>query len=232
MIDIHTHILPGIDDGCKTVEETLEIMNYLVNSGIKKVVATPHFYSEVNNIENFLTGRQEAYEKIRDKIPDGLEVVLGAEVLLDFGLHKKDIRKLVIANTDYILLEMPYSRWEPWVFEEIFKISATHGLEIIIAHVDRYVKLISSESMETLLSMGLKYQVNIDDMGGFFRKSEAMTLMRNGVVHFIGSDCHNTDFRPPCLLEGIKKIRTRLGDEYADYYMSNAEKMLRNESIN
>ena len=107
-----------------------------------------------------------------------------------------------------------------------------HGLNVIIAHIDRYINLVSKENIKTLLAMGLKYQVNVDDIGGFFKQSNAMTLMRNGAVHFVGSDCHNTTFRPPCMKEAIKRIENRLGAEYAEYYMSNAEKMLNNESIN
>ena len=232
MVDIHTHILPGIDDGSKNVEETLRMIDEIKGFGVNKIVATPHFYGEFTTIDEFLANRRASYESIEGYVPEDVEIILGAEVLLDYELHKKDVRKLAIANTDYLLLEMPYCRWEPWVFDEIFKISVSHSLEIIIAHLDRYVDLVSAENISTLMGMGLKHQVNVDNLGNFLKKSNSMTLLRNGAAHFIGSDCHNMEQRPPCMGYAVNKIRSRLGDEYIEYYMSNAEKMLKNLSIN
>lgn len=232
MIDIHTHILPGIDDGSKSVLETTKMLETMKGFGVDKVVATPHFYGEINTIENFLDSRRASYESIKDIVPEGMEIILGAEVFLDYELHKKDVRKLVIGDTDYLLLEMPYRRWEPWVYDEIFKISVTHNLEIIIAHLDRYIDIVNSDNIKKLLKMGLKYQVNIDNLGGFMRKSNAVNLMRSGRIHFVGSDCHNTQNRPPCMGKAVNKIKSKFGDEYVEYYMSNAEKMLKNLSIN
>ena len=231
MVDIHTHILPCIDDGSQSVDETLEILAIMAQSGVKKVVATPHFYSEVTSVDDFLKRRNEAYEKIKDKKPEEIEVVLGAEVFLDYDLHKADMRSLAIGDTDYILIEMPYSRWDPWVFDELFKISAKHNLEIIIAHLDRYVNMIKGEDIQSLIQMRLKYQANINFLGSFLRKSNAINLMRNGIIHFVGSDCHNLTSRPPCLASSMEKIRARLGEDYVKHYMSNADKMLRNESL-
>ena len=232
MIDIHTHILPGIDDGSKNVEETMKMIDVIIQSGIEKVVATPHFYSDLVSVDDFLKQRGESYNKIKDKLPDGVEIVLGAEVLLAYDLHRQDLRKLAIEGTDYILIEMPYGRWDPWVFDEIFKISAKHGLEIIIAHIDRYVDMVRKEDINQLFRMNLKHQVNVDCLGGFLKKSHAMKLMKDGLVHFIGSDCHNLTSRVPCLGDSVKKIKSRLGSEYVEYYMTNAEKMLKNKDLN
>lgn len=232
MIDIHTHILPGIDDGSKSVCETTKMLETMKSFGVDKVVATPHFYGEIDTIDNFLENRRTAYESIIDYVPDGMEIILGAEVFLDYELHKKDVRKLAIGNTDYLLLEMPYGRWEPWVFDEIFKISINHNLEIIIAHLDRYLDIVSNENIKQLLKMGVKYQINVNDLGGFLRKSNAINLMKSGTAHFIGSDCHNMEQRPPCMGYAVNKIKSKIGNEYVEYYMSNAEKMLKNLSVN
>lgn len=232
MIDIHTHILPCVDDGSKSVEETLEMLNVMKKTGIKKVVATPHYYPEMLSVDDFLQQRQEAYDKIKYTKPDGIDIVLGAEVMLTYDLHKEDLRKLSIEGTDYILIEMPYSHWDPWVFDEIFKISAKHGLDVIIAHIDRYVDVVRKDDINLLFKMGLKYQVNVDFLGGLFRKSSAMKLLKGGAVHFIGSDCHNMSTRTPCLGEAVKKIKSRLGREWVEYCMSNAERMLQNRSLN
>ncbi len=190
MIDIHTHILPGIDDGSSSVEETVSMLNAMAEAGVRKVIATPHFYPEVMTLDEFLAKRQESYNSVKDKIPQGMEVRLGAEVMLAYDLYKEDLRKLAIDGTDYILIEMPYGRWDPWVFDELFKIISKHTLDIIIAHVDRYVGIVGKDKLKMLFNMKLKYQANVDYLGGFFKKSDSMKFMKDGLVDFIGTDCH------------------------------------------
>lgn len=231
MIDIHTHILPGIDDGSQSVEETLEILDEMEKTGVNKVVATPHYYCEKSTIDDFLKNRQVAYEKIIDKKPENIDIILGAEVLLEYNLHKLDLKKLAIEGTDYILIEMPYGKWDPWVFDELFKISAKHGLEIILAHIDRYLVFIKKEHMRTLMKMNIKFQVNVDYLGGIFKKSGAMQYIKDGVADFIGSDCHNMTTRPPCFAKAYKKIKSKCGKETVDNFMENARKMLQNKSL-
>lgn len=233
MIDIHTHILPCIDDGSQSVEETLQMLDIMVKSGVRKVVATPHYYPELMSIDDFLMQRQEAYDKIKKIKPEGIDIILGAEVMLGYDLHKEDLKKLVIGDTDYILIEMPYSRWDLWTFNEVFKISAKHGLEIIVAHIDRYVDIARKEDLNQIFKMDLKYQVNVDHLGGgIFKKSPAIKMMKAETVHFIGSDCHNTDTRVPCIASAVEKIKKSVGLDFVEYCMSNAEKMLENKDLN
>ncbi len=231
MIDIHSHILPGIDDGSQSVEESLKILEAMKESGIEKVVATPHFYCETMSVEDFLKNRQSAFEKIKDIKPEGIDVILGAEVMLSYDLYKEELRELAIEGTDYILIEMPYGKWDPWVFDEIFKISSKHQLEVIIAHIDRYTEIVTKSELERLFKMSLKYQVNVDFLGGFLKKSPAMRLLKNDAVHFIASDCHNLTSRPPCLEEAVKRITAKLGRECVDFCMNNARRVLENKSI-
>ena len=150
MIDIHTHILLCIDDGSSSVKETVEMLQAMAKTGVKKVVATPHYYPDTMTVDEFLENRRKAFEKIKNKIPEGMEVILGAEVMIGYNMHKEDILKLAIEGTDYLLVEMPYGRWDPWVFDEVFKISAKHGLNIIIAHIDRYVNIVRKEDINNI----------------------------------------------------------------------------------
>ena len=231
MIEIHTHILPGIDDGSQSVEESLGILENMANSGIKKVVATPHFYPELSSIEEFLEKRQLSYEKIKENIPENIDVFLGAEVMLTYNLHKEELKKLAIQGTDYILIELPYGRWDAWIFDEIFKISAKHSLNVIIAHIDRYINIAKKEQIRTLVGMDLNFQVNIDDLRGIFHKSETIRFIKEGVADFVSSDCHNLTTRPPWLANALKIIKKRAGKGSVERLMDNAEKMLQNKSI-
>lgn len=232
MIDIHAHILPGIDDGSSSVEETLEMLKVMAESGIKKVVATPHYYPDVMTVEGFLENRRKAFEKIKDKIPEGIEVVLGAEVMIGFDMHKEDITSLAIEGTDYLLVEMPYGHWDPWVFDEIFKISAKHGVNIIIAHIDRYVNIVRKEDINNIFKLNLKYQVNVDHLGGFLKTSPAVKMLKSDVVHFIASDCHNMSTRKPHLVNFAKKLKSKVGEARVKKCMENARRMLENKEIN
>ncbi|MEE1043303.1 MAG: CpsB/CapC family capsule biosynthesis tyrosine phosphatase, partial [Clostridia bacterium] len=192
MIDIHTHVLPCIDDGSNSIDESLKILETMSETGIEKIIATPHYYfASGESIDGFLKKRQESYEKIKDKKPETMDIILGAEVKLEYNIHKQDLRKLAIQGTDYILIEMPYNKWDPWVFDELFKISAKHGLYVVIAHIDRYVGIVKKHDINTLMDMRLKFQVNVDDMGGIFRRSDALKFIKSGVADLVASDCHN-----------------------------------------
>lgn len=230
MIDIHTHILPNVDDGSQSVEESIEILEAMAKTGIKKVVATPHFYcANGDTVDSFLEKRQNAYEKIKDIKPENIDVVLGAEVMLEYNIHKQDLKRLAIEGTDYILIEMPYNKWDPWVFDELFKISAKHGLYVIIAHIDRYVGVARKQDIGTLIEMDLRFQINSDDLSGLFRVSDAMKFIKKGIADLVASDCHNTTTRPPCLIGALKKIKAKFGEDVAKHFMENAEKLILNE---
>lgn len=231
MIDIHTHILPCIDDGSSSVKETVEMLQAMAKTGVKKVVATPHYYPDTMTVDEFLENRRKAFEKIKNKIPEGMEVILGAEVMIGYNMHKEDILKLAIEGTDYLLVEMPYGRWDPWVFDEVFKISAKHGLNIIIAHIDRYVNIVRKEDINNIFKLDLKYQVNIDDLGGFLKTSPAVKMLKSDAVHFIGSDCHNMSTRKPELAYFAKKLKRKVGEEVVKKCMGNAQRMLENKEI-
>ncbi len=225
--DIHTHFLPRIDDGSKSVEESAQMLKIMADSGVKRVVATPHYYQDKITVDKFLGNRTVAYEKIRNYIPEGMQVKLGAEVKLEYDIHKQDLGKLTIEGTDYILIELPYMRWDPWIFDELFKITSKHNLDIIIAHIDRYTGMIPDKTIRELFKMDLKYQVNVDCLGGFFKKSSSMDYIKNNIPHFIGSDCHNLTSRPPCLGDAVKKIERKFGKERIEYYMANSDEIFK-----
>ncbi len=226
MIDIHTHLLPRIDDGSRSVENTLEMLDIMVKDGVETVVATPHFYNETS-VEHFCEKRQKAYEKVADKKPDGIDIRLGAEVKLEYGISEiEDLEKLKIEGTDYMLVELPYFKWEGWVYDELFKISSNANADIIIAHADRYMDLNSVGAIEKLVHMDFKIQVNIDDMFARFRRSISIGLMKKGLVDYIASDCHNLDSRPPRIGDAFKKVSAKMGLDYANELMDNAKTML------
>lgn len=131
-VDWHSHILPGIDDGSQSVEESLSLLEMEAAQGINRVIATPHFYAHHDRPERFLENRQEAADRLRRAMGNrvGLpDIRLGAEVYFFRGMSHADILPhLAIQGSKYILVEMPQPPWPEDLYRELEEIVAYHGL--------------------------------------------------------------------------------------------------------
>lgn len=230
-IDFHSHILPGVDDGAKSVDESIDMLLLEKEQGIDVVVATPHFYTESNTIEKFLADRQRAYQNLMDaaaaralRLP---QILLGAEVSFSVDiLELTDIERLCIGDTRTILLEMPFTQWGPWVYDEVYRLLAGKGLKPVIAHLERY-SFIKFEMIEKLLQMDLSVQLNAEAFVLRENKKIMARLMRGGYVDVIGSDAHNMTVRKSCLDAAIRKIEKKYGRDCVEAFMENACRLLR-----
>ena len=111
-IDFHSHILPGIDDGSRNIEESVALLDMMAEDGVDIVCATPHYYSHEISIDKFVERRNNAYERLKPHLKDNHpKILLGAEVLYNHSLVQcDDLSKLCLQGTDYLLWEMPYSK--------------------------------------------------------------------------------------------------------------------------
>lgn len=215
--DFHSHILPGIDDGSRSVEESLQMLRLEASQGVRHVVATPHFYPRYDDFQKFLDKRARAEEKLREKMAGetGLpEIRIGAEVYFFPGMSDSDaITQLTIEKKKYILIEMPGSVWTASMYRELEGIYFKQGLIPIIAHVDRYVSPFRTHGIpERLQDLPVLVQANA---GFFLNRSTAgmaMRMLKRGQIHLLGSDCHNLKERSPRLGEAVEVIRSRFGD--------------------
>ena len=161
MTDYHSHVLPGIDDGSKSAEETLAMLKALKKQGVDKVYATPHFDALVDHPDLFLERRNAAYERIKPLI-DGEEypeLLLGAEIMYFSGISDiQSISKLKLENTDFLLLEMPIERWSEYMISEIIKLTLASNIKVMLAHVERYRPLQKRAVFHKLLSYGILMQ--------------------------------------------------------------------------
>ena len=196
----HCHILPQIDDGSKSVEMSLEMIKMLRSQGVERIIATPHFYAhrERNDIKAYLAKRQTAYDKIVQADNSNSDIMLGAEVAIEHGLHSiPDIDKLRIADTNYILLELPYAGFQHWYLDEITDISYEYGFTPIIAHIHRYLDYYSKSEYEEVLKLDAIFQINNEAFGNFKEKRFVKNLIKEGYPYLFGSDAHNTTSRRP-----------------------------------
>ncbi len=225
MTDWHSHVLPRMDDGSKSVEESLELLNTLKKQGINTVVATPHFYANDETVEEFIKRRQSAFEKISEHISEELpDILLGAEVSFYSGISRLEgLSRLKIQNTDLLLLEMPFSGWTEYTVRELLELSASGEFTIVLAHIERYISLQNASVWSRLYDSGILMQANASFFNGFFTKKKALNYLIDGKIHFIGSDCHNMISRPPELQKAYTYIAKKLGKEYLTHISENGK---------
>ena len=218
MIDIHSHILPGVDDGAKTPEESVAILKEMKKQGIRAVVATPHFYCSKDTPESFLQRRQEAFGKIPYDPAEMPEILLGAEVsYFDRISHSDQLDLLQLGNSKLLLVEMPFREWTDQMVEEICDLSTRAGVTPVLAHIDRYRgKGQLSKYIKYLRESDVLFQCGTEPF--LLRGSSrwALRMFRKGDVHFLGTDAHNLTTRPPQMAQAAKVITEKLGSEVMD----------------
>ena len=207
VIDLHAHILPGMDHGSRELAEALLQCRMLAERGVGAVVATPHFYAQREaSVDDFIARRDAAWEALSAAFGDALRIHPAAEVLLFRGLENMaGLDRLCIKGTHTILLEMPLGGFGRPEVEAVERIAAL-GLTPVIAHIDRY----PASSLALLDESGVaQYQVNAEAFLGFGRRSAAFRAMaKDGRIAAIGSDLHETDRRA---IRAFSRALMRLG---------------------
>lgn len=216
MIDWHSHILPGIDDGSQNVTESSELLKMLSDQGVKTVVATPHFFANSDTIESFLEKRKNSYDTLFEQVlTDSPEILLGAEVKYYQGISRmNELKKLCIDNSKLLLLEMSMSRWTEYTLREFEELALSRDITVVLAHIERYLKFQNDETWNRLYENGILMQVNASFFTAFSTKRKALTYLENGDIHFIGSDCHNLTSRAPRIGKAFKIIKNKLGESF------------------
>lgn len=201
MIDVHTHVLPHMDDGSRSVAESLAMLEESAGQGITGIVATPHFYAWENSPEEFLERRTACAEKLYSTLRPGLpEVRLGAEVCYFEGMSRAEgLEALRIEGTKLLLLEMPFCPWSQRVLREVWELQAKLDLTVALAHAERYLRWEGAKIWSTLGDLGVLIQCNAGFLLNWRTRRKALGLLRSGRIHMLGSDCHNMEGRPPRL---------------------------------
>lgn len=215
-VDFHSHILPAIDDGAGTTEESTALLNMLSEQGIKTVCATPHFNANRLSIDDFLRKRASSYEELKAVLPENAPAVrLGAEVAYYEGISRlDDLKKLCIEGTNLLLLEMPFCKWTQSMISEVEQLSCRGGFRIVLAHIERYLVYNSIHVYDRFLSNDILMQVNASFFTELKTRRKAIKMLKGGYIHLIGSDCHNVADRPPFIGNALYLIEKKLGSEY------------------
>lgn len=231
MLDLHSHILPGIDDGAKTVEESLKLLQQMKEQGITTVVATPHFYPGSMNFEDFIAARSSAADKLLLSLKNNsdIKIIFGAEVLYFEGIgNVEDIKMLTLAGSKYLLLElMGLKKIDDRVIKDIINLKDNLGIIPIIAHIERYCRYKGYKRLLELAENGdALCQINATYTFSSVYKRAVKNLLKSGLVHFVASDCHNPESRPVYLSSALGEIR-RMSTVEFDKIMENTESIER-----
>ena len=230
LVDIHTHILPQMDDGAQTVEESIKLLLELLRQGITDVVLTPHFDSAKESVEAFCQRRAASFDLLQRELETTglcrtLTLHLGAEVRYDPNLIYADTQKLCIGNTSYLLLELTGTY--PFNFENTANFLLSRGIIPILAHIERYNYLYSDTALlDRLLADGFITQCNASSLLSHHYSSIIKKLLKRGQVQLLASDTHSLEKRPPQLIEALKKLK-----KHRDYLISNSAKVISDELI-
>lgn len=231
MVDFHSHILPGIDDGAKDIETAGKMLELSKKQGVNTIVATPHFYATHSTVEEFLEKRSECYNGLMRYIEENKldvpEIILGAEVAFSEKILKVDLRKLCIENTDTVLIELPFTYLNDWVYSEMYNLSMRYGVDIVLAHIERYVgKRNDFSKLEPFFDLDLTMQVNADTFIDRKFKKIVKELMARGKVDVIGSDFHNLSKRISNMDKAARVISKKYGENKLNSIMVNARKLI------
>lgn len=214
--DVHSHILPGIDDGSRNSEQSIAMLESEAKQGITHVVATPHFYARYSDPDTFLAKRAAAAAVLqRDTAgrTDLPQVILGAEVHYFPGIGESEhLSRFVIGNTRLVLIEMPQSAWTESMYRDLENIHLFQGLTPVVAHLDRYISPLHTHGIPKRLErLPVLVQANAEFFLEPATASMALRMLRKGQIHLLGSDCHNLSDRPPNMGEARKVIAHKLG---------------------
>lgn len=227
MIDFHSHVLPEIDDGSQSPEESVRMLQLLRQQGVDTVIATPHFYCNQDNPNNFLARREESFQKLPYDPATMPKLLLGAEVTYFRDMSRsEELRRLCIGESPVLLIEMPFYRWTKRMVEDLCNMHRM-GYIPVLAHVDRYRKRGQFLSYwRRLQKEHVLFQCNADAFLPKHPGNWLIRMLKKGHIHFIGSDCHNMENRISNIDLAADRITQKLGQEIVDTMDSRAQEIL------
>ena len=236
--DIHSHILPGMDDGSANLEESLEMLRMAASQGFRNFIATPHYSPLYRNLCPDRIREQCAWleGKAKASVQEEIRIYPGQELFYEDGLEEKldEGKLLTLADSSYVLIEFAPRTPYPEMYRALQRLRLA-GYYPVLAHAERYPALWEEEQFPELIEAGILIQLNYGSLEGTFLEKRARLcrrLLERGEAHFLGTDMHNADRRPPRTEKALAWMEKHLGGEQIEALCrGNAEKLLKNESI-
>ncbi len=209
--DMHSHLLPALDDGLQTMEQTIEFVSGLHQLGYSKLICTPHIISDIhpNSPQTILPRLKEVQKQIAaHNIPVQIEAAAEYLVDMDFEELLRNNEPLLTFGSNYILIEMSFIAPSPNIESAIFEL-CIKGLQPVMAHPERYVYFHDSfDKYQRLIDLGCILQVNLLSLSGYYGgyvKKAAEKLIKNNMVQFVGTDMHHEKHKEALMNLATKK---------------------------
>ena len=211
MIDMHTHVIPFVDDGSKSIEDSIDMIKQEINQGIDTIICTPHYIHR--RYEKCVDEIKKNYNLLLDKAKElnlNVNLLLGQEICYTHRvniiemLKKKEL--LTLNDTQYVLLEFSYHHEPEDIYDIIYNFRV-NGYKVVVAHVERY-EWITVDKVKGLISEGAIIQINSGSVVGsnsIKEKRFVKKLLRLNLVDIVASDIHS--FRPSTMQEALKKVK-------------------------
>lgn len=237
-IDIHCHIIPHVDDGARSSTQALRMIEIAYNNGIRGMIATPHY--EVGKYDDNKEEIEKNFEKLKNlvvkKYPD-FELYLGNEIFYSYGVvdNLEEGRIFTLADSDCVLVEFSPNDKYKYISESLYEL-VNNGYTPVLAHCERYEEVMADiENVERLVDAGVYIQINAHTIAGKYGRSirkKVLKMIKNDLVHFIGTDTHSDGHRSPDLEECIKYLRKKTDEETVERLLSvNPRKILAKDYI-
>lgn len=235
MIDIHSHILPNLDDGSQGIDESIAMARAAMADGIDTIIATPHHAN--GKFHNDAITVEKAVKALNAQLKQegiAVEIKAGQEIRVYRGLID-DLEHLhTLHNSRYMLLEYPSSEIPSYTYELLHELCVMN-ITPIIAHPERNQEIAQDPSkLLQMVEMGALTQLTSHSLTGLFGKSIqnlSLKLCDNNLAHFISNDAHNITRRSFGLKQAYQLIGAKLGNEYVEFFQNNAAKVITNEPI-
>ena len=226
LLDIHTHILPGVDDGASNIRESRRLLGMLKSQKVDAALCTPHMYVPLDDAKQHVEDIKAAFETVandREAQAAGIELFLGYEVAYFPGMSHCDmIRDLTLGGTDKLLLEMRLAPVTDRIVDDILETAYRYHIVPVFAHLEGYIKMRGFDKLLEIIESGdALAQVTAAVFPGNAANKPMASLIEGGYVSFIGSDCHSVDRRPPMIDEFFRYAEKKFSVGFTNYIEEN-----------
>ena len=193
-VDIHSHVLPGIDDGAKNIEESLSLISQMKEMGFSKIIGTPHTYEGLYN--NTSETIKKSFDLLKKNLKEDVKIDYASEYMIDGSLLKRiEERSLLALKDNYVLVEMSFISSPNKLYDIIFKLQMNNYIPVL-AHPERYLYFFDDNNIKNfskLKTRGCKFQLNLLSITGYYGKKIVELsdiLIKNNLINYVGSDIH------------------------------------------
>ena len=218
-VDLHSHILPGVDDGSQDMQETLRMLKLAYDEGIRTIIATPHYEAGAKHVTPEQLSRiRDQVQAEAEKIDQNMKILLGNEIYYSESVPEaiRSGMALTLAGSRYVLIEFSPKETFKNIYRGLGELVRA-GYLPILAHMERYRCLYKEEDkVLELINLGCYLQMNVSSLCGGILDTESAycrKLVKQGLIHFLGSDCHDDKVRIPSMLRAMERLKKKCDEE-------------------